>query len=439
MFASTTFWLLALTFTSSHWPGFLGAGSGPREAQQLPLEWGPTQGVTWSVSLPGHGQSSPVTWGSRVFVTSVDGTNKETYYTVCIDVETGSEIWRQRLANSVPVRNSYYVSRAAPTPVVDDERVVVLFESGDCVAYDHDGETLWSRPLSKDLGPFAAEFGLGASLAATEQAVFALLEHDGPSCLLAMDKSTGKTIWKTERPSGRSWSSPAIVQIGGEPHVVVSSGGSVSGYSATTGASLWTFDDLGGNTGCTPIDCGEGRFLVGASPGRNGENAGSAADSNCMIQVIAGDDGFKVTKKWIAEGATPTWASPIVHEGLAYWINRSGVVSCFDAETGEKVYSERTKQSCWATPYGVGDRVYFFGKDGVVTVLAAGREFSVLAENNCWDAATLPAETPLPEEDTEERRRGVAMFSQPTLYGTAVLADRFLFRVGHVLLCVQKP
>ncbi|MCM2372150.1 outer membrane protein assembly factor BamB family protein [Aporhodopirellula aestuarii] len=419
------------------WPAFLGAGSQVKPEASLPLEWSPTENVAWQATLPGHGQSSPVIWGGRVFVTSVEGPNKDDYHTMCIDLATGRELWRKTIANSAPVPNSYYVSRAAPTPVVDGERLVVLFESGDCVAYTHDGEEMWRRNLIDDVGPLVAEFGLGASLCQNETHAFALLEHDGPSYLLALDKSTGKTDWKAERSERRSWSSPAMMRIAGVPQVVVSSAGTVDGYDPKNGELLWSFDEVGGNTGTTPIDSGNGRFLIGASPGRNGENAGSAADSNCLLEVMRDGDGWKVSREWVAQGAQPSWASPIVHQGLAYWINRAGVVYCFDEQTGEKVFTERIEQSSWATPIGVGDRVYFFGQQGVVTVLAAGREFKVLAENESWSEETLPRELELAGETTEERRRGAAMFGKPTLYGAAIANDTIVMRVGNCLIAVR--
>ncbi len=158
----------------------------------------------------------------------------------------------------------------------------------------------------------------------------------------------------------------------------------------------------------------------------------------CLLEVTREGDGWSATRKWIADGATPNWVSPIVHQGLAYWINRAGVVYCFDTKTGDKVYAERIKQSCWATPVGVGDRVYFFGQQGLVTVLASGREFKVLSENESWTEETLPQEAALAEETSQERQRGVAMFSKPTLYGAAVAGGTIVLRVGNCLIAVRE-
>jgi outer membrane protein assembly factor BamB len=433
-------YLLALTpIVPDNWPAFLGAGASEAKAEQLPLKWSPTENIAWRAIMPGHGQSSPVVWGERVFLTSVEGPQKDTFHTVCLDLNSGKELWRKSLKNSAPVANSVYVSRAAPTPVVDATHIVVQFESGDCVAYSHDGTEQWKRTLGTELGPFVAEFGLAASPCQSDKFLYVLLEHDGPSFLVALDKKSGETAWKTERTSRRSWSSPAIIKIAGEPQVVISSAGSVDGYDSASGKLLWSFNDVGGNTGTTPMDCGEGRFFVAASAGRGGENTEASKKSNCMLQVTRDGSSWKVDRKWIAEEAAPSWASPILHQGLAYWVNRQGVIYCFDAATGANVYRERTKQSCWATPYAVGDRIYWFGKDGLVTVIAAGREFKVLAENQLWSPDDLKPEDAGPaSESTEERRNAAAMFSGPTLYGYAVANNRFVIRIGNQVFCVGK-
>ena len=108
-------------------------------------------------------------------------------------------------------------------------------------------------------------------------------------------------------------------------------------------------------------------------------------------------------------------------------------------ETGKLNYKERSKQSCWATPYGVGDRVYFFGKDGLTTVVAAGKEFRTLSENELWDPNALPVDKAGgANESTEERRNAAAMFSGPTLYGFAIVGDKIIARTGEKLFCIGK-
>lgn len=442
----TTCLLMALTVCQSQlatWPTFLGAGAIRPEASastsQLPLTWSPEQGILWTCEIEGHGQSSPVAWGELLFVTSIEGPNKERCIVTCVSLKDGKPLWRQTVDTSFPVKNSLYVSRAAPTPVVDAERVVCLFESGDCVAYSHAGELLWQRELQRSHGPFIAEFGLGASPCQTDQHVFVLLEHDGPSHLLALSKTTGEVTWEAARSPRRSWSSPAMLNVAGQPQIVVSSAGTVDGYNPADGNLLWSFNEIGGNTGTTPIDCGDGRFLVGASAGRQGENAAAAATSNCMLQVSRVDDQWQVKKLWHNADAAPSWGSPILHQGLAYWVNRVGVVCCIDSQTGDTLYQGRTKQSCWATPLADGQHIYLFGKDGLTSVIASGSKFEVLAENRLWNEDQPPTDASLKtEETTAERQQAAAMFSGPTVYGYAVAGDKIVVRIGNRLYCLDQ-
>lgn len=419
------------------WPSFLGAGATGVQADKIPVQWDPTKNTKWIAVLPSHGQSSPVVWNDRAFVTSVEGPKKEIFHVVCLDVANGKELWRQQVKNSQPVENSLYVSRSAPTPLVDSQYLVTQFESGDCVCWTHDGKRVWQRDLVADYGPLKAQFGLGASPCQTADSVFVLLEHDGPSCLLSLDKQTGKTLWKADRSPRQSWSSPGIVQVENSPFVVVSSLGSVEGYVPATGKVAWSVADVGGNTGVTPMDCGNGCFLIGASAGRQGENAESAKQSNAMIQVSRQGDQYVASRKWIAKDASPSWASPIVHQGVAYWMNRAGVISSFDSVSGEPLYTNRVAQQCWATPLAVGNKIIWFGKDGLCTSIAAGKEFKVLGESQAWTKESL-AEDPLPvkQESTSEKQNAAAMFSGPTLYGYAVAGDRLLIRIGKQVFCI---
>jgi outer membrane protein assembly factor BamB len=151
------------------------------------------------------------------------------------------------------------------------------------------------------------------------------------------------------------------------------------------------------------------------------------------------DGKFTPQVPWRTEDVTPTFASPKVHQGHAYWVNRVGALYCFDAETGQQRYAERIKQSCWATPLGVGDRLYFFGKDGITIVVHAGNKFEVLAENQLWDPASVkPDPAKLAAEETEERRRSAVVFAGRVQYGVAAVNGSLVIRTGDVLYCVRS-
>jgi outer membrane protein assembly factor BamB len=432
-------WSLAAEPTGV-WPGFLGAGASPVASESLPLEWSPAKNIAWKADLPGHGQSSPVVYEGRVFVTAIEGPLKDKCHVLAFDLATGKQAWKHTFESSDKVKNTVYVSRAAPTPVADAQGVYAFFESGDVVALAHDGTVRWTRSLGADYGKFKNKFGLAASPVMTEKSVILLIDDEGPSYLIALAKQDGKNLWKTDRTSRVSWSSPAVVPVEGSRQVVCSSAGSVDGYDPETGALLWSFTEVGGNTSTTPMPIGPGQFLVAAAMGRDGENSESAKKSNLAmaIEQTGGKPAAKVL--WRTEEALASFSSPIVAGDYAYWLNRAGVVFCFDRKTGEKKYAERLKQGCWATPLVAGDRIYFVGKDGLTSVIATGPQFNLLAENMLWDPAAVKRDPNAgANEETEERKKAAANFASPIQYGVAAVNGSLLIRTGDGLYCLRKP
>lgn len=406
-----------------NWPTFLGAGASEVTAETLPLGWSETENVAWKAPLTGYGQSSPVIWGDHIYVTTTEGEMKDKFHVTALKLSDGSRLWQHTLDNSDKIENNIYVSRAAPTPAVDANGVYVFFESGDMVALSHEGKQLWERNLHDEYGKYQSQFGLGASLAQTDNAVYVLADHEGPAYLLAIDKQTGKNLWKTDRKSRVAWSSPAIVNVDGTPILVVSSQGTVDGYDTATGNELFSYDEIGGNSVCTPLDSGDGKFLVGAQQGQNGEDGGKAGTSNVLLQIVKENGKYSVKKLWTAEKALASFSSPVIYKGYAYWVNRTGAVMCYNLETGELNYQQRLNQPCWATPLGVGDRIYFVGQRGTTTVLQAGEEYKVLAENKLYEAEPTEAGNP---------------FGGRTEYGVAAVNGTLLIRTGDLLYCLRK-
>jgi hypothetical protein len=278
-------------------------------------------------------------------------------------------------------------SRAAPPPIADRSRAVAFFESGDLVAVSlKDGKKLWSRDLKEELGPLSSRHGLGSSLAQTDKLLFINLEHDGPSALLAIQKSDGVTKWKSGRPSGSSWSSPAVMQRGDQTQVVVSSGGEAAGYDATTGKELWKVADLAGNSVPSPLVVGN-RIYLGARLPEFG-SVSSAAKSNLCLEFAEGAVEPKVA--WRSERCVTDYASPVVCGDNVFLINGDGILGCLDKNTGQEKYRQRLGMVCWATPIVHGNHLFVFGKNGKTTVLKADGEFSKVGDNRLWDPADPP-------------------------------------------------
>ncbi|QDU59970.1 outer membrane biogenesis protein BamB [Planctomycetes bacterium Pan216] len=384
---------------SANWPAFRGDGTSRTAVAALPLTWSENENLAWNTELPGYGQSSPVVWGNRAFVTSVSGPDKDVLHLTGVDVNSGKILWTKEFPGTLKIKSSDYVSRAAPTPVVDAHHVYALWGSGDLIAVDHEGNEVWKRSFPKEYGDFQGNHGIGASLALSSTGVVLLIDHSGPSYLMTADPKTGETIWKSDRPSKVSWSSPSIAkQKDGTEIVLVSSNGTVEAYKASDGSALWNLGGLDGNTVPSASISADKELVVVGSKN---------ADSNLALRLGGTGDVTDSHVVWRSEQASSSFGSPLVHDDAVYLVNRSGVGFCLDLATGKERWHQRLGESCWASPIGAGDRVYFFTKNGKTLVAATGPEWKQLAEND------------LPTEDR--------------VYGVAVVPGGFLVRTGSAL------
>jgi outer membrane protein assembly factor BamB len=413
------------------WPGFRGSGDGTAKGE-YPTVWSPTKGVAWAVDLPGYGQSSPVVWDGVVYLTAVEGEQREKGHVVALDAKTGKEKWRHTFEPTQKAKWAYTISRAAPTPCADAAGVYCFFEGGNLIALDHAGKVRWQRDLVKDYGEFQGAHGVGSSPAQTSDALFVLIDHRGPSYLVAVDKATGKNKWKAEREQRGGWSSPVIATRDGKPEVIASSAGTITGYAADTGKELWKLDNVIGNTLPSASVVGD-RVLFGGGQGRSKEDAPAGAKGNGCLKLVSKDGKPSFETAWSAKVGISNYATPLGYEGIAYFVNQVGVVCAHDLASGKELFSERIDGACWASPVGAGGHVYFFGKDGTVTVLKAGKEFEKVASNKLWDAKAKPKDGggaggkgPVPE------------YGDPVVYGVAAAGGAFFLRTGTRLFCVAK-
>ena len=378
--------IAALVGDPAVWPTFLGRGASTVDAASIPLKWSPTENIAWKAKLPGKGQSSPVIWGDKVFVTCIEGSMKDTCHIVAISLSDGKEVWRQSLPSAQPVRSTYTQSRSAPTPAVDQNGVYAFFETGNVVACSHDGKLKWQRDLTEDYGLFESTIGLASSPTVYQDTMILLIDHEGPSYLLGLDTATGEAKWKTDRTSRSSYASPTLLQIAGKTQVVCSSSGSVDGFDPATGELLWTFEEsVGGNKTGAPMPIADGVFTISGTPGMHSEREAEARNTNLALKVELVDGSYVPKVLWRTTEAMPSHNSPMSHDGLSYWVSKAGIVYCYNSATGEQVYAKRACGTCWATPVALGNRIYLFGKDGATVVIAAGQEFNILSENMLWN------------------------------------------------------
>lgn len=382
--------LIVESGAGENWSGFRNDGSSVSTAEDIPTRWSPTEGIAWQRELPGYGQSGPLLWEGRLYLTAVEGPTKEKSLVLALDAKSGGTIWSQGIETTTPAGNYRMKSRAAPTPVVDGTGVYAFFEGGDVVGLSHTGEVKWRRRLTEEYGEFQNGHGLGSSLAQTKDAVIVLIDHSGPSYLLALDKQTGENRWKTARISRSSWTSPVVATLNGREQIVVSSNGTVDGYDPDTGRLIWSVDDVGGNTIPSVAVAGDRVFAGASMSGSGGGDGDNAERSSCCIEVTGGESPT-ATIAWRSRKAACHYVSPVATDGRVYFVNNAGVVHCLDAATGETLFAERTAGMCWATPVVAGGHVYLFTKDGQTTVLKDGPEFKEVAVNALWDRTHPPA------------------------------------------------
>lgn len=385
------------------WPAFRGDGSGHTEAKDLPLRWSESENLAWRAKLPGFGQSSPVVWGDQVFVTSVEGPKKEWLIASALDLKTGEVRWRRRFATSLPLESTEMVSRAAPTPAVDGERLFLFWESGDLFALDLEGETLWHRALATEYGAFEGNHGLGSSLVLAGDAVVVQVTHAGPSYVLAIDRATGKNLWKADRPPGVAWTTPVVAQGSAGLEILVSAAGRLEALDAGSGEVHWLREGIEKNTVASAV-VGEGRVVVASSePGQS-------------LMLLGGGQGALGDERvgWRTQGVSSGFGSPLLVGGCALFANRAGVLTCLDLASGEERWTRRLPEAAWASPIAAEGLAFFFTKKGATEVLRIRRE-----------GAEVVAENLLPTADT--------------VYGVAAVPGAFLVRSGTELVRIGLP
>jgi len=454
------------------WTTFQNAGHVELKNAVAAGEGSPFGDQIWTAKIPGYGQSSPVLWKDRVFVTSIEGPNRDTYHVTAFETAQGKLLWDRTWKNPSPAESTSYITRASSTPAVDASGLVCFLEGGIVVALSHDGDVRWQRDLVAEFGPIDSRHGVAASVEQQSDRVFVWVERTTDPYILAIDKTTGKDLWKVAGVGGTSWSSPRLVPVDGGEHLVLSAVGSLTGLDPQTGRTLWKLDGVVGNSTPTPMPLGGGRFLIGATDGRGEGGGGKPAESNGVVAVRKTDDGqWTAAFVWRSKRATSSFGSPIAAAGHAYFVNRTGVLYCQDLETGEERYVERTPESVWCTPVADDHAVLLFGKGGTITAVAKGPEFKVLGSMKLWaDEPPMEPESPRPmpeggapaavgrppmgerrppmsegERPMGEGRRPMGEGrggppgppSGPTLYGIAMSDGKLFARRGETLFCLK--
>jgi outer membrane protein assembly factor BamB len=383
---------------AGNWPSWRGPDANQISPEtRFPLQWawsekGPSKNILWRTELPEPGNSSPIVWGDRVFVTQAreDGARRNL---MCFDRGTGRLLWERGVALEGPDTRHETNPHCAASPVTDGKVVVASFASAGIAAYDFEGKRLWLT----DLGPQRHNWGQGSSPVLHGDLV---LVYHGPgkdSALHALDKATGVTRWKTpipeEHPSERfdgfagksdgmlgSFSTPLVARVTKGPHlgrdeVILPASNRLLAFSAANGQRVWWSEGMNPLV-YTSASVGEGKVLA------MGGYFGST------ILVEPGGDGDVTGKRlyWERRAKKHRIGSPILFNGHAYLSTTDGFAQCLHLATGKLLWEERLPSTgadgaTWSSMTLAGDRLYVVNRSGDTIVLRAAPVFERLATN----------------------------------------------------------
>lgn len=366
-----------------NWPGWRGPrGDGTSLEQNVPTKWnGETgEGIIWKQAIPGVGHSSPIVHGDRIFVCSCLPETSERVL-IALDRLTGKVIWQQTVLKALLEKKHSLNSFASGTPATDGERIYVSFlaaeqegkdrvSPGDLVvaAYDFSGKQLWiAHP-----GRFASMHGFCSCPVLFEDKVILNGDHDGDAYLVALDKATGKTIWKTERPNKtRSYVTPIIREIAGRTQLIISGSKSVASYDPRTGAQHWTMDGPTEQFVASPVYDGQLVYLTAGFP----EYHILALDPTGKGKLT--DDAIR----WRTTKGCSYVPSPVLADQYFVIAADNGVGSCYLAREGKLLWMERMGKHYSSSLVSAAGLVYFTADDGITKVVKPGDKLDVIAEN----------------------------------------------------------
>jgi outer membrane protein assembly factor BamB len=377
-------------WSSDSWPQFRGpTGQGVSDATGLPLTWSETENVRWKTAIHGRAWSSPVVHGDQVWITTASEDGKERF-AIAVDRGTGAIVHNVKLFHvETPQYVDKFNSHGSPTPVIEDGRVYISFGSDGTACLDtKTGKVLWER---RD---FPCNHWRGAGSSPTVWGNLLFLHFDGADhqYVVALDKRTGATVWRTNRsvdfqdltPEGKpirdgdfrkAFSSPLVIEHEGMPILISVGSKATYAYEPATGREIWRVEDSRYHSGTVRPVVGHGMVYTATGLAR-GE----------LWAVRLGGEGV-VTEShvvWKEKTQVPNRPSPLLVGDLLFMVHQdSGTVTCLEAKTGTPVWRERLPGvgNHSASPVYAEGRIYFFNENGHCPVIAAGREFKVLAEN----------------------------------------------------------
>ena len=389
--------ILPAAGAEKHWPRFRGpSGQGLTGLKSLPSTWTKdSKNILWRTKVPGQGNSSPIVWGNRLFLTSAgeDGADRSVH---CLDTNDGKLLWLRKVPErpaerGVRDKNGF----ASATPVTDGERVIAFLGTCGLVCYDVKGNLQWQY----DEFRISTTHGTGSSPVLYRDSVILVQDQNrAPSIFLALDKRSGKLLWKQKRGPAMTWSTPVVLRVGDRDELIFAGAETVKGYDPKSGKELWS---LKGPTYEVVPAVVFGNGLLYSASGRNGPTL--------ALRPGGSGDVTETHLAWRAVRGGPHVPAPLYLGGRLYTVNDFGVATCLDAETGRLIWQQRISDRFSASPIEAGGLLYCPAESGVTYVLKASDRFEVVAEND---------------------------LGSPILASPAVVDGKLLLRTQDELVCI---
>ena len=392
---------------TNNWPQFRGPNSNQIALEkELPLEWNDDKNIAWKFDLEGRGWSCPIVWGNKIFITNAvledpsilgeakPGRRTENpsdvvydFEVICIDIESGKEIWKKTAYHGIPRYKTHRDNNYAPeTMVTDGKHVYAYFGMTGLYCYDLDGNLVWE----KDLGnyPMQSNWGTSTSPLLYKDVLYMQIDNEENSFLAALDAKTGEEKWRIDRDEKSNWGTP-IIWNNSKRTELVAPGLKTRGYNPENGELFWELDMQGGRNITSPVADGDMLF-VGNEMRRNGGGVlfgvKAGASGDISLDEDKRSNEFVI---WSVPESRIAMASPLVYKGLLYIVDRRrGQMTCYNSLTGEIVYPATNIEDAaafWASPWAFDDKIYCLDDKGVTHVIKAGEEFEELGKNKLSD------------------------------------------------------
>lgn len=384
------------------WRGPFGTGAAVNA--EPPLHWSPTENIRWEKEIPGLGNSTPIIWGEKLFLTSAIDTGKADaslpkpedqperpfgitfpnteyeFVVICLDRNTGDELWRKVATRAIPNEGHHGDnSFASSSPTTDGERLYCWFGSQGLYCYDLNGEKLWE----KNFGPVTTRlsFGEGSSPVVHGDRLILNRDNDGQSYILCLNTKTGDEIWRQNRDEMSDWATPLIVEAAGKTQVVTNASNRVRSYDLADGSLVWECGGQVSNVTPCPVTDGENVYCMSGYRGSSAmaiplDSQGDITGSNKII--------------WTLDQGTPYVPSPLLIDGLLFFNqSNNGILTCVDAKSGEVLMPRQRvldSRGQYASPVAANGKVYITGRDGETVVIEQAPELKILAKNSLDDS-----------------------------------------------------